>query len=114
MSAFIIKLLKGERPTIYGTGEKRRDFVYVDDVNDFHVICLRDERTNGKTYNIGSGMNFLSLKYWERFQKSWESRQIPSSKRISPARRTWVHRRGERYRAPFCAVGGTGRPGVPD
>ena len=37
MSAFIIKLLKGERPTIYGTGEKRRDFIYVDDVNDFHL-----------------------------------------------------------------------------
>ena len=25
MSAFIIKLLRGERPVIYGTGEKRRD-----------------------------------------------------------------------------------------
>jgi len=31
MSAFIIKLLKKEPPIIYGTGEKRRDFVYVDD-----------------------------------------------------------------------------------
>lgn len=58
MSAFIIKLLKGERPIIYGTGEKRRDFVYVDDVNDFHLICLRDERTDGQVFNIGSGVNY--------------------------------------------------------
>jgi nucleoside-diphosphate-sugar epimerase len=58
MSAFIIKLLKGEQPIIYGTGEKRRDFVYVDDVNDFHLICIRDDRTNGKTFNIGSGVNY--------------------------------------------------------
>ena len=58
MSAFIIKLLKGEQPTIYGTGEKRRDFVYVDDVNDFHIACLKDARTNGKTFNIGSGVNY--------------------------------------------------------
>jgi len=58
MSAFIIKLLKGERPIIYGTGEKRRDFVYVDDVNDFHMICMRDDRTNGKVFNIGSGVNY--------------------------------------------------------
>jgi nucleoside-diphosphate-sugar epimerase len=57
MSAFIIKLLRGERPTIYGSGEKRRDFVYVDDVNDFHVQCLRDERTIGGTFNLGSGMD---------------------------------------------------------
>jgi len=58
MSAFIIKLLKGERPTIYGTGQKRRDFVYVDDVNDFHLMCIRDDRTNGRAFNIGSGVNY--------------------------------------------------------
>lgn len=58
MSAFIIRLLGGERPTIYGTGEKRRDFVYVDDINDFHVQCLRDERTAGVTFNLGSGRDW--------------------------------------------------------
>jgi UDP-glucose 4-epimerase len=58
MSAFIIKLLKGERPTIYGTGEKKRDFIYVDDVNDFHLLCIRDDRTNGRVFNIGSGVNY--------------------------------------------------------
>lgn len=58
MSAFIIKLLKGERPIIYGTGEKRRDFVFVDDVNEFHLLAMRDDRTNGKTYNLGSGTNY--------------------------------------------------------
>jgi nucleoside-diphosphate-sugar epimerase len=55
MSAFALKLLRGERPTIYGTGEKRRDFVHVDDVNDFHMLCLTDARTAGATFNIGSG-----------------------------------------------------------
>jgi UDP-glucose 4-epimerase len=58
MSAFIIKLLKGERPIIYGTGEKRRDFVYVDDVNDFHLLAMTNPRTDGNTYNIGSGVNY--------------------------------------------------------
>jgi UDP-glucose 4-epimerase len=55
MSAFIIRLLRGEQPTIYGTGSKRRDFVYIDDVNDFHIQCLRDDRTHGGTFNLGSG-----------------------------------------------------------
>lgn len=57
-SAFIIKMLRGECPTIYGTGEKRRDFVHVDDINDFHLLCLQDERTNGEVYNLGSGENY--------------------------------------------------------
>ncbi|MGA9364094.1 MAG: NAD-dependent epimerase/dehydratase family protein [Bacteroidota bacterium] len=56
-SAFIIKLLKGERPVIYGNGEKRRDFIHVDDVNDFHLLCIEDERTAGKVFNLGSGAN---------------------------------------------------------
>ena len=58
MSAFIIKLLKREPPVIYGTGEKRRDFVYVDDINDFHIRCLTDERTNHRVFNLGSGINY--------------------------------------------------------
>jgi len=57
-SSFIIKILKGEQPVIYGTGEKRRDFIHVDDVNDFHLLCLEDDRTTGKVFNIGSGINY--------------------------------------------------------
>lgn len=65
MSAFIINLLAGRRPTIYGTGEKRRDFVYVDDVNEFHVRCLTDSRTEGGTYNLGSGRDYSVREVFE-------------------------------------------------
>ncbi len=58
MSAFIIRMLRGEAPIIYGTGEKRRDFIYVDDVNDFHLTLLKDPRSNGGIYNVGTGVNF--------------------------------------------------------
>lgn len=57
MSAFILKMLRGEAPVIYGTGEKRRDFIYVDDVNRFHLLVLSDLRTNGQVYNVGTGVN---------------------------------------------------------
>ena len=39
-SSFIIKLLNNEQPIIYGTGNKRRDFIHVDDINDFHIKCI--------------------------------------------------------------------------
>jgi UDP-glucose 4-epimerase len=58
MSAFAIKLLRGEPPLIYGSGEKRRDFVYVDDVTEFNLLALRDPRTDGHVYNVGSGVNY--------------------------------------------------------
>jgi UDP-glucose 4-epimerase len=65
MSSFIIRMLQGERPLIYGTGEKRRDFVYVDDVNDFHLIVLEDRRTDGKIFNVGSGTNLSVNEVYE-------------------------------------------------
>ena len=65
MSAFIIKLLKNEPPVIYGTGEKRRDFVYVDDVNDFHLSCLKDGRTDNRVFNLGSGVNYSVNEIYE-------------------------------------------------
>lgn len=58
MSAFIMKLLQGEAPIIYGTGEKRRDFVHVDDVNDFHELCMHRGPTDGNAFNVGSGVNY--------------------------------------------------------
>ena len=57
MSAFIIRLMRGERPVIYGDGEKRRDFIHIDDINDFHLRCIADDRTDGKAFNLGSGTN---------------------------------------------------------
>ena len=58
MSAFIIKLLKRQQPVIYGTGLKKRDFVFIDDVNDFHLQCISDRKTDGLTFNLGSGENY--------------------------------------------------------
>jgi UDP-glucose 4-epimerase len=58
MSAFAIKLLKGERPVIYGTGEKRRDFIYISDVTEFNMLALKDPRTDGQIYNVGCGVNY--------------------------------------------------------
>jgi UDP-glucose 4-epimerase len=58
MSSFIIRMLRGERPVIYGSGEKRRDFIYVDDVNDLHMAVLENPHSNGGVYNAGTGINF--------------------------------------------------------
>lgn len=58
MSAFIIKLLKGERPVIYGNGEKRRDFIYIDDINDAHLLLMKEDKADNEVYNVGFGKNY--------------------------------------------------------
>jgi UDP-glucose 4-epimerase len=51
ISIFIGRLLKGQRPVIFGDGEQTRDFVYVDDVVKANLVSLKKEGT----YNIGTG-----------------------------------------------------------
>jgi nucleoside-diphosphate-sugar epimerase len=84
MSAFIINLLQGKPPTIYGTGEKRRDFIYVDDVNDFHLKCLDDPRTDGNVYNLGSGISYSVLEIYQAIAQLLEDDMQPLFKSDLP------------------------------
>jgi nucleoside-diphosphate-sugar epimerase len=83
-SAFIIKLLKGEQPVIYGNGEKRRDFIHVDDINEFHIQCMQDGRTTGKVFNLGSGMNYSVNEIYNIIAKLLKSEIKPEYKQDLP------------------------------
>ena len=54
VAIFLQKLLASEQPTIFGTGEFTRDYVYVSDVVDA-VSKMLSNRDSG-TYNIGTGI----------------------------------------------------------
>ncbi len=52
ISIFVNKMLKGERPTIYGDGNQTRDFVYVGDVVDANILAMT---WKNEIVNIGTG-----------------------------------------------------------
>lgn len=58
MTRFIIKLLFGEHPSVYGDGSERRDYIHVDDVNDFHLLCMNSDKVGGRVFNLGYGKNY--------------------------------------------------------
>lgn len=76
-SSFIIKLLKNQQPIIYGDGEKRRDFIHIDDINNFHIQCLNDPRTSNKVFNLGSGINHSINEIYSIIAKNLNSDIIP-------------------------------------
>lgn len=53
ISIFIDKMLKGERPIIFGDGNQTRDFVYVKDVAKANLLAL--ERGDNEVVNISTG-----------------------------------------------------------
>jgi UDP-glucose 4-epimerase len=84
MPAFIISLLRGEQPVIYGSGKKRRDFVHVDDVNAFHLQCITDPRTDGQVFNLGSGVNYSVKEIYDRVAAILKSNTQPVFKSDLP------------------------------
>lgn len=53
VSIFVDKVLKGEKPIIYGDGEQTRDFIYVEDVAAANLAALT--RGDNEILNIGTG-----------------------------------------------------------
>jgi UDP-glucose 4-epimerase len=54
IAIFCGKLIEGERPTIFGTGEQTRDYVYVADVVRANLAAA-DSHANG-AFNVGLGV----------------------------------------------------------
>lgn len=54
-AGFALRMMGGNNPIIFGDGNRRRDFIHVDDINDFHMQCLTDDRTINQTFNLGRG-----------------------------------------------------------
>ncbi len=53
IAIFISKLMNGETPTINGTGEHTRDYVYVADVVAANLAAVNAEKCG--VYNVGTG-----------------------------------------------------------
>jgi UDP-glucose 4-epimerase len=54
---FVRALLDGKQPTVYGDGEQRRDFTFVDDAVRANLLAADApaERCCGRVYNVGGG-----------------------------------------------------------
>jgi UDP-glucose 4-epimerase len=54
VAIFTSQMLQGKRPTIFGKGDKTRDYVYVSDVVTANLLAM--ERGENGVYNIGTGV----------------------------------------------------------
>lgn len=70
MSDLIIQLLtKGTASIVEGSENNKRDFIHVDDINDFHMLCIEDDRTDNRMFRLGSGTNHSIAEIFAVIQK---------------------------------------------
>ncbi len=56
---FIICMLKGEAPVIYGDGKQSRDFTYIDNAVEANILaCTSDQVGKGEVINIACGERY--------------------------------------------------------
>jgi UDP-glucose 4-epimerase len=69
LSIFSDCLLERRRPTIFGSGEQSRDFIFVEDVVRALLLAAASPAAPGKVYNVGGGRRVSLNEVWETMQK---------------------------------------------
>ena len=56
IAKFVDRLFRNEPPIIHGDGKQTRDFTYVEDVVDAHILASSSKEALGEVINIGTGL----------------------------------------------------------
>jgi nucleoside-diphosphate-sugar epimerase len=65
VGVFVRLALSGEPIKIFGGGEQRRDFNYVDDVVEACLLAADDDRLSGRVFNLGHANHYSLLEFVE-------------------------------------------------
>jgi nucleoside-diphosphate-sugar epimerase len=69
VGVFVRKAMRGEKIQVYGTGQQRRDFNYVDDVVDALLLAGERDAAQGEVFNLGHPEPASLLEFVSTLQK---------------------------------------------
>lgn len=81
---FILALVKGHRPTIYGDGRQSRDFTYVDNVVKANLLACENRSGRGEVFNIACGHRFTVNQLYKILSHRLGNRQEPDYTKARP------------------------------
>jgi UDP-glucose 4-epimerase len=87
VAIFTGQMLQGERPTIFGKGDKTRDYFHVSDVVWANLLAM--EKGENGTYNIGTGVETADQEIFDLLAELTAYRGSP---RYAPVRKGEIHR----------------------
>ncbi|MCD6452021.1 MAG: NAD-dependent epimerase/dehydratase family protein [Acidobacteria bacterium] len=67
VAIFSLKMLRGERPVIFGDGSKTRDYVYIEDVVRANILAL--EGGDNEVFNVGTGLEVTDQEIFDKVRE---------------------------------------------
>ncbi|MFZ0584061.1 MAG: SDR family oxidoreductase [Candidatus Acidiferrales bacterium] len=55
LSRFMLAVIQGQPPVVYGDGEQSRDFTYIENIVEETLLACEKENASGKVFNGGTG-----------------------------------------------------------
>jgi len=74
---FILALVKGESPLIFGDGKQSRDFTYVDNVVKANLLACQSRAGWGQVVNIACGKRFSINRLFKELSRTLGNHQKP-------------------------------------
>lgn len=65
ISIFMKLAKQGLSATIFGDGKQTRDFIHVDDVVQMINRCVKQKKSDGEIYNVGTGCTTNLIQLWD-------------------------------------------------
>jgi nucleoside-diphosphate-sugar epimerase len=69
LSRFMLAILHGESPVVYGDGEQSRDFTYIDNVVDETLLACEASGASGRVFNGGTGARITLNEVLKQLEK---------------------------------------------
>ncbi|MHB1023432.1 MAG: SDR family oxidoreductase [Acidobacteriaceae bacterium] len=79
MARFILQMMRGERPTIFGDGEQGRDFTYIENAVEANLLALHApaEKVAGQVFNVACGERHTLNETYEVLARLLDFNQPP-------------------------------------
>jgi UDP-glucose 4-epimerase len=69
LSRFMLAVLEGTQPVVYGDGEQSRDFTFVENVVDATLRACEAPGASGKVFNVGTGSRITLNQVLKQLEK---------------------------------------------
>lgn len=76
ISKWLGQLYQNKDLLIYGDGEQRRDFIYIQDIIQANILAAKSEKVSNGVFNIGTGINITINRLADIMKKLWGNEKV--------------------------------------